>query len=128
MVRAEMLDASRRSRDTATIVNDVHSQLNATRVANVVRPASLDGLIDAVVAARDTGGHLSVAGGRHAMGGQQFAAGATLVDASRLDRVLAFDRGAGLVDVEAGIQWPRLVRFLHDTRGRSPRSRPAPTA
>src|SRR5688500_14232898 len=93
----------------ASIVNDVHSQLNAMRVAQVVRPRSLDALAETVNNTRDAGGHLSIAGGRHAMGGQQFAAGATLVDASGLDRVLGFDRQTGTIDVEASIQWPAVV-------------------
>jgi FAD/FMN-containing dehydrogenase len=96
-----------------SVVNDVHSQLNATRVAQIVRPRSLDDLSHTVTTTRDAGGHLSIAGGRHAMGGQQFASGATLVDTTGLDRVLRFDRAAGLIEVQAGIQWPALVRFLH---------------
>ena len=48
-----------------TVVNDVHSQLNATRVGGIVRPASVGHLVDVVRAARDAGASLSVAGGRH---------------------------------------------------------------
>jgi FAD/FMN-containing dehydrogenase len=113
-VGAEVQTAARAPRAAPAVVNDVHSQLNATRVREVVRPASLSGLVDVVRTVRDRGCSLSVAGGRHAMGGQQFAAGSTLVDTSSLDRVLTFDRSGGVVEVEAGIQWPRLVRFLHD--------------
>jgi FAD/FMN-containing dehydrogenase len=43
------------------------------------------------------------------MGGQQFGTDALLLDTGGLDRVLALDRGRGLLEVEAGIQWPALV-------------------
>jgi len=52
------------------IVNDVHSRLNPTRPGKLVRVDSLGALRAAVLDAR--GSRVSVAGGRHAMGGQQF--------------------------------------------------------
>ena len=55
---------------------------------------------------------LSVAGGRHAMGAQQFAEGSMMLDMSRLTRVRSLDRAKGVVDVEAGIMWPALVDYL----------------
>jgi FAD/FMN-containing dehydrogenase len=114
MVCAERLAPPRRSGAASAVVNDVHSQLNATRVAEIIRPTGLRDLVDVVRAAREAGTSLSVAGGRHAMGGQQFAADSTLLDTACLDRILAFDRAAGVIEVEAGVQWPKLVRFLHD--------------
>ena len=56
-------------------LNDVHSQLNPTTVECVERPRTLDELKRCVAAAKARGLRISVAGGRHAMGGQQFAAG-----------------------------------------------------
>ena len=43
------------------------------------------------------------------MGGQQFGANAWLVDVRKLNRVLNFDRTTGIVEVEAGIEWPELI-------------------
>src|SRR6185312_6410913 len=57
---------------------------------------------------------ICIAGGRHAMGGQQFAENGLLLDTRRFDRVIALDTEQGLVEVEAGIQWPALVRRLHE--------------
>jgi FAD/FMN-containing dehydrogenase len=94
------------------VVNDVHSRLNPTPVARVVPVATTGQAADAVRAARRAGQAVAIAGGRHAMGGQQFARGAVLLDTRPLDRVLAFDRARGLVEVEAGIQWPALVAWL----------------
>ena len=70
---------------SGTIVNDIHSQLNATRVRRVVEVDSMKGLQAAVrsAAAEQTG--ICIAGGRHAMGGQQFASGTTMLDAALLE-------------------------------------------
>ena len=43
------------------------------------------------------------------MGGQQFLTGGLLLDTSQLNRVIRLDRERGLVKVEAGILWDRLV-------------------
>ena len=98
------------------LVNDVHSRLNPTAVARVVRPTSLDDLRAAVDAAATGPRALAVCGGRHAMGGQQFCAGGTLLDTTGLDAVLALDLDAGLVEAEAGIQWPALIDALAGSR------------
>ncbi len=101
------------------VVNDVHTRLNATRVHRVVRPDSIEAIRSAVIEARGEGRAVSIAGGRHAAGGQQFGTGTLLVDMGAMDRVLVFDQAAGEVEVEAGIQWPGLVGYLIDVqRGR----------
>ncbi len=97
------------ARQQGVWVNDVHSQLNATRVHEVVRPDSVAALQDAVLRAGRGNLPICVAGGRHAMGGQQFATGALLVDTGDLDRVLALDAEKGTLRVEAGAQWPHVI-------------------
>ena len=92
------------------MLNDVHSGLNPTP-AVLHQVTSLEELCAAVSDAR--GGRISVAGGRHAMGGQQFATGGTVLDTRGMSAVLDLDRQRGLVEVEAGIQWPELVEHLH---------------
>ncbi len=90
-------------------VNDIHSRLNATRVEAVERPGTpeeLRRLVQRAAARREA---LSLAGGRHAMGGQQFGAGTVLVDTRGLARILEFDRERGHLEVEAGIEWPELI-------------------
>jgi FAD/FMN-containing dehydrogenase len=98
--------------DTACAVNDVHSQLNPTRVGGVIAVESVSALQHVVRSAAAAGLRISIAGGRHAMGGQQFGAGTVLIDMTRLCRVLELDSERGLVVVEAGIDWPRLVNHL----------------
>lgn len=93
-------------------VNDIHSQLNRTWVSDVRKPQS----IDALRAALRGNGPVSIAAGRHSMGGQQFATNATLLDMNGLTRILGIDRERGIADVEAGIQWPALIAALKDTQ------------
>ena len=94
------------------IVNDIHSQLNPTTVAEIISVDSLVAIQAIVHRAAQQGQVICIAGGRHAMGAQQFGTGAVLVDTTRLNRVLNFDPAAGLIEVEAGIQWPELIGYL----------------
>src|SRR5918993_939484 len=94
------------------IVDDVHSQLNATRPSRILKPRSLAQATRVVRGAVRRGDSLAIAGGRHAMGGQQFAEGSLLLDMGGLDRVVELDRQRGSVEVEAGIQWPALHAWL----------------
>ena len=86
------------------VVNDVHSRLNATVVQRVEAPATVAELQHAMRRAREEDLPICVAGGRHAMGAQQFATGAVLLDLRGLDRILGFDPVRGRVEVQAGIQ------------------------
>ena len=90
------------------LVNDLHGQLSATLVNRIVQPDTLDGVRGAIRLAQSENRALCIAGGRHAMGSQAFAADGVLVDTRKLARVLAFDAERGLIEVEAGMQWPGL--------------------
>ncbi|MBT3469090.1 MAG: FAD-binding protein, partial [Opitutae bacterium] len=83
-------------------INDAHSQLNRTRIAGITRPENPEPIQQLL--RRDH--TISICGGRHAMGGQQFGTDNQLVDTGSLNKVLQFDRKNGLLEVEAGIQWP----------------------
>jgi len=91
------------------LVNDIHSQLNSTRVQGISQPRSLEDVQSIVRAARKDRKVISVAGGRHAMGGQQFGTDTLLIDTRKLNRVLNLDRKRGIIEVEAGIEWPELI-------------------
>ena len=93
-------------------VNDIHSELNRSEVAEVFPVDSLEKIRSGITRARALGVPVAVAGGRYAMGGQQFRQGAVLLDTRRLNRVRRFDAARGLVEVEAGIQWPELIDRL----------------
>lgn len=94
------------------MVNDIHSQLNETRVADVVTPTSIAELRAAILDALEAGLPVCVAGGWHAMGGQQFAIGAVLIDMVNLNRIVRFDPERRLIEVESGIRWPQLIAWL----------------
>lgn len=96
----------------AAVVNDTHSLLNETRVAEVAEVTSLDDIVAAVARAADRGLPVAIGGGRHAMGGQQFCEAGLLIDMRGCSRVLSLDTTRGLVTVEAGIMWPELVAHL----------------
>jgi len=107
-----------RGEEAAVDVNDVQSRLNATRVLDVQRPTSVAELQRLVHRAKRKDAAVAVCGGRHAMGGQQFLSGATLIDTTGMCRLLRLDRIRGTVEVEAGIQWPALIEQLtHDQAG-----------
>jgi FAD/FMN-containing dehydrogenase len=101
---------------TAIAVNDIHSQLNSALVQEVLKPASMDECQDIIRKARKLGKTIAVAGGRHSMGGQQFADGSVLIDTRGMNHVLGFDQQKGLLSVEAGIEWPELIQYLHDAQ------------
>ena len=96
-------------------VNDVHSRLNRTLVDDIVPVDSPESTGAALDRAQTAGRPVAIAGGRHAMGGQQFCSGGVVVDTRPLSRVLSLDTERGLVEVEAGIQWPTLVDALAPT-------------
>ncbi len=106
---------------TGTLVNDIHSQLNPTQVTDVVFPDTVEAIHQIVRQARRSGRALSIAGGRHSMGGQQFGTDTVLVDTTKLDRVLNFDLETGRIEVQAGIQWPELIDSYLDAQEGRPR-------
>src|SRR5262245_61569256 len=101
-----------RTSTAGVAVNDIHSQLNATCVDRVVEIDSAATLKAALAAARAAGKPVCVAGGRHAMGRQQVAGGAVLLDIRPMNQIVALDTEHGIVEAEAGIQWPELIHGL----------------
>jgi FAD/FMN-containing dehydrogenase len=101
-------------------VNDTHSALNRTSVSRVLEPRSVAEVAAAVARAQRDGEPLAISGARHAMGGQQFLSGGTLLDMRQLRHTRWFDRGRALLEVEAGISWPDVIRgYLALQRGPS---------
>ena len=117
----QALQPSPASPTARVLVNDVHSQLNPTHVREIVAPVDAAALEAAVESAARGGRNVSVAGGRHAMGGQQFGTDTVLIDTRGLNRVLALDGERGQVEVEAGITWPKLVDGLLAAQEGAPR-------
>src|SRR5437867_10894984 len=100
-------------------VNDVHSQLNRTRVRELLKPRTREELAGIVRSASRKGLAISVSGCRHSMGGQQFATDSICIDTRSLDRIVSLDRERGLIEAEAGIQWPALIRAYLEAQRKS---------
>jgi FAD/FMN-containing dehydrogenase len=94
----------------AVQVNDVHSRLNASQARQLVLVCSADAVAESLSRARRRGWQVTAAGGCHAMGGQQFCEGGMVLDTRGMKRVLGLDPERGLLQVEAGITWPNLIR------------------
>lgn len=105
-----------RSEKKGVLLNDAHSHLNATRVAKVFYPESAHDVIKVVLKAKKENKAVSISGGKHAMGGQQFALDSLHISTEKLNDVLAFDRERGIVTVEAGITWPDLINYLSENQ------------
>src|SRR5216110_93408 len=97
-------------------VNDVHSQLNRTRVRELLKPRTREELAEIVRSASRKGLPISVSGCRHSMGGQQFATDSICIDTRPLARVISFDQERGLIEAEGGVQWPKLIRTYLDAQ------------
>ena len=107
--------------DDGLTVNDIHSQLNPTRVNRILSPKTVQELQVAVKTAKAAGKPISIAGGRHAMGGQQFGTDMILVDMRGLNQIVHFDAKRGLIEVQAGAFWPGFTEnYLELQKGTSP--------
>jgi FAD/FMN-containing dehydrogenase len=92
------------------LCNDKHSHLNPASVLGRIVPRTVDEVAAAVRRVQECGESMSVAGSCHAMGGQQFAQDAWLLDTRSMNKVLGFDRDRGIIHAQAGIAWPDLMR------------------
>jgi len=101
------------SRGQGVVLNDIHSRLNATSVEKVICPESTEDVVKVIEQAKKERKAVSISGGRHAMGGQQFGKDTIHISTVKMDDVLSFDRDKGIVRVEAGITWPKLIEYLN---------------
>ncbi|HXG83269.1 MAG TPA: SAM-dependent methyltransferase [Pyrinomonadaceae bacterium] len=92
-------------------VNDIHSKLNRTSVAEIIKPGCVEEIQRAIKKAGAENKFVSIAGGFHAMGGQQFLSGGVLLDMSEMNRVLKFEPEKQSIEVESGIHWKELIDF-----------------
>jgi FAD/FMN-containing dehydrogenase len=85
-------------------VASYHEPSRKSEIVQLIRIAARDGLA------------VSISGGKHSMGGQQFGENTLHINTSRYSRVLGLDQKGGLVTVESGIQWPKLIDWLIETQ------------
>ena len=104
------------------VLNDIQSQLNGTSVREVIRPASPEEAEDLIRRSAARKQQISIAGGRHSMGGQQFGIGTTNIDTRGLNSVIALNTEESTIEIQAGITWPSLVSWLKDNQPQSEES------
>jgi FAD/FMN-containing dehydrogenase len=100
--------------NTSLQCNDIHSKLNSIKVFAVIHPQHEAAVIESIAHAKNHDKPISICGGRHAMGGQQFGENTILLDMTCLDFVNPINRELGIVEVGSGIKWPALINALHD--------------
>ena len=93
-------------------VNDTCSRINSTEVAELVDVKTLGDMHATIVRAGREGHPISVSGGGHSSGGQQFVTGALHVDMLSVNRTLGIDRRGATAKIAAGLEWPELVDWL----------------
>jgi FAD/FMN-containing dehydrogenase len=93
------------------LVNDVQTEMNPTRVARVIPVRSAADAKRAIQLSKSTGKAISIAGGRHAAGGQQFGTNNLLIDTQEWNQILHFDQDRGLLTVAGGIEWPEIMSY-----------------
>lgn len=97
-------------------VNDVQSRVNRTQVHSILMPNTIEAVHSAIEEASRRKISVSIAGGRHSMGGQQFGTDTIHLDMRSFNSIVQFDRVNGLIEVESGIMWPELIRYLHENQ------------
>jgi FAD/FMN-containing dehydrogenase len=107
-------------KESGAYVNDIHSQLNRTRVREVLTPTTAAEVQQIIRQARRDKIALSIAGGRHAMGGQQFGTDTRLIDMRSMRKMIGFDAERKIATYEAGVEWPELISsYLEFQKGKA---------
>ena len=97
---------------SSALVNDIHSQLNPTRAEQ---------LAHIVVSASQQGRTLSLAGKRHAMGGQQFGTDTDLIDMTSFNKIISLDKHSGIIELESGTIWPSIIDYCWNEQRDDPK-------
>lgn len=90
------------------VVNDV-TQINPISVAKVLRPHSIEEIVDLMKTTKDA---VSIGGGRFSMGGQTASPNTTHLDMRSLNRVVSFFPEKKIIRVQTGIRWCDIQRFI----------------
>lgn len=93
-------------------INDI-SNLNATSVARIVYPCTIQELIEMVNAAQKDGLKISMAGKRHSQGGHAFYEGNVVIDMNKLNKIIHLDPSNKLITVEPGVTWKQIQLYCN---------------
>ena len=72
------------------VLNDLHSRLNPTTVDSIHHPKSSYEVLTLIKYAKKHNKSISISGGNHSMGGQQFGTGTMHLNMSAMNDVLKF--------------------------------------
>src|SRR5437762_2186703 len=86
------------AREREIWLNDIHSQLNRTRVRALLRPRTQNELHETLRSLASKRDSFSTCGSRHSMGGQQFLSDGICVDMRSIAEVRRFDQQNGLIE------------------------------
>lgn len=99
-------------------VDDV-TKMNRTSVYKVIQPTSVADILEAINEARRLGKELSMFGQSHSMGKHIVAKDGIVLDTTRYDKVIAFDKINKTITVQPGITWAKIIHYV-DAYGLSP--------
>lgn len=104
--------------DNNGYVDDV-TGMNKTSVTKIFQPTCVDDITDAINEAIRNGKQISMFGQRHTMGGHIVAKDGIVLDMTRYDKVIDFNKEERTITVQPGITWAKLIHYL-DQHGLSP--------
>lgn len=96
-----------------SVIYDVHSGLESGS-GKILQISSLASLQKVLANQTPQNSHLIAHGARHAMGGQQFIDGGTMLDLRHLNRMLSLDCRAGNAKFESGASFKDVIEKLND--------------
>lgn len=104
--------------DNNKYVDDI-TGMNKTSVYKVIQPTCPEDIMEAIYNARQSGKQISMFGQRHTMGKHTIAKDGIVLDMTRYDKVIAFDKEKKTITVQPGITWAKVIHYL-DPHGLSP--------
>jgi len=104
--------------DMQCMTNDI-SELNNTRVKGIIMVRSEQDILQTITRALKEKRHISMRGTHHTMGGQTIAKDGYVLDMTRYNKIIEFNRTKHEITVQPGILWSDLIKFLNQY-GQSP--------
>jgi FAD/FMN-containing dehydrogenase len=111
LVQAAAMQDALPWRQQGGTINDA-SCLNRTAIYGIVQVRQVEDVQNAVQFAAANGLKVSIAGVRHSMGGQAFAAQALVLDMTRFNQ-MTLDEANRVLTVQSGATWHDIQNFLH---------------
>ena len=105
-----------------TLLNDIQSKLNPTKIGKLLTPKDLGEISKLVSETYQRGKAISIAGSMHSMGGQQFSTDEYCVSTKGFTGIDCIGDDFNQVRVQSGVIWPELVNWLKNAQAGSHKS------